>query len=90
MPHVQTAQQARDFVNLAKFPPHGNRSYPPMALFGSQTKTKKGETVYDVWNNHAAVFCQIEDIEGVENVEEIASVPGGKYNTLSQTFRVQF
>lgn len=32
--------------------------------------------IYDVWNTHAAVFCQIEDIEGVKNVDEIAQVPG--------------
>ena len=76
-PHVQNAEQARAFVRLAKFPPVGDRSYPPMALFGKQTRTKSGMTVYDVWNEHAAVLCQIEDVEGVENVHEIAQVPGG-------------
>ncbi|KAF4998419.1 hypothetical protein FDECE_11793 [Fusarium decemcellulare] len=75
-PHVQNAEQARQIVSLAKFPPLGNRSYPPLALFGKQTRTKPGQTVYDVWNDHAAVFAQIEDVEGVENVEEIAAVPG--------------
>lgn len=78
MPHVQNVQQAEAFVRLAKFPPLGDRSYPPMALFGKQTRTKSGQSVYDVWNNHAAVFCQIEDVEGVKNIEEIARVPGGK------------
>lgn len=77
-PHVQNAEQARQLVCLAKFPPLGMRSYPPLALFGKQTRTKSGETVYDVWNNHAAVFAQIEDVEGVENVEEIATVPGSQ------------
>ena len=77
-PHVQNAEQARQLVGYAKFPPLGTRSYPPLALFGKQTRTKPGETVYDVWNNHAAVFAQIEDVEGVENVEEIAAVPGSK------------
>jgi len=76
-PHVQNAQQARNFVRLAKFPPLGDRSYPPMALFGRQTRTAKGRTVYDVWNEHTAVLCQIEDTEGVKNVHEIAQVPGG-------------
>ncbi|KAF2126176.1 HpcH/HpaI aldolase/citrate lyase family protein [Dothidotthia symphoricarpi CBS 119687] len=75
-PHVQNAEQAQQLVSLAKFPPLGTRSYPPLALFGNQTRTKPGETVYDVWNNHAAVFAQIEDVEGVKNVEEIAAVPG--------------
>lgn len=76
-PHVQNAEQAKAFVQLARFPPLGSRSYPPMALFGKQTMTAEGKTIYDVWNDHAAIFCQIEDVEGVQNVEQIASVPGG-------------
>ncbi|KAH8658403.1 putative 2-dehydro-3-deoxyglucarate aldolase [Xylariales sp. PMI_506] len=76
VPHVQNAAQAEALVRMAKFPPLGDRSYPPMALLGRQTRTKEGQTVYDVWNSHAALFCQIEDLEGVENVEEIARVPG--------------
>ncbi|KAF4629853.1 hypothetical protein G7Y89_g8288 [Cudoniella acicularis] len=75
-PHVQNAAQAQQLVSYAKFPPLGARSYPPLALFGKQTRTKPGKTVYNIWNEHAAVFAQIEDIEGVENVEEIAAVPG--------------
>lgn len=78
MPHVQNAAQAESLVRMSKFPPLGARSYPPMALLGQQTRTRKGQTVYDVWNEHAAIFCQIEDVEGVENVEEIARVPGGE------------
>ncbi|KAF1823292.1 HpcH/HpaI aldolase/citrate lyase family protein [Dissoconium aciculare CBS 342.82] len=75
-PHVQTAAQASELVSYAKFPPLGKRSYPPMALFGKQTRTNPGETVYDVWNNHPAVFAQIEDMEGLKNVDEIAAVKG--------------
>lgn len=78
MPHVQNAAQAEAFVRLARFPPHGDRSYPPMVLFGDQTHTPDDRTVYDVWNKHIGLFCQIEDVEGVKNVEEIARVPGGK------------
>ena len=75
--HVQTPTDARAFVRLAKFPPLGDRSYPPMALFGPQTETRAEEgSVYDVWNKHAAVFCQIEDVVGVENVAGIAAVEG--------------
>ena len=76
-PHVQNASQAAAFVRLAKNPPLGDRSYPPMALFGKQTRTVLGKTVYDIWNEHAAVVCQIEDQEGVENVKEIAELREG-------------
>ncbi|RMZ79862.1 hypothetical protein DV737_g3209, partial [Chaetothyriales sp. CBS 132003] len=75
-PHVQNADQARQLVKLAKFAPLGERSYPPLALFGRQTQTKAGQTIYDVWNENAAILCQIEDVEGVKNVEDIAKVPG--------------
>ena len=81
-PHVQNVAQAEASVRMAKFPPLGDISYPPMALFGKQTWTKPGQTVHDVWNEHAAVFCQIEDVEGVKNVEEVARVPGGAHSLV--------
>lgn len=84
MPHVQNAKQARDFVRMARFPPLGERSYPPMALLGRQTRTKPGQSVYDVWNEHAAVLCQIEDVDGVENIESIARVAGGELSSQSR------
>lgn len=83
IPHVQIATQAMALVLTAKFPLLGDRSYPPMALLGRQTRTRPGQTIYDVWNEHAALFVQIEDKEGVDNVEEIARVPGGIAHTAN-------
>lgn len=78
MPHVQNAKQAEELVRICRFPPTGDRSFPPAALIGEQqNRTPEGKTTYDVWNEHAAVICQIEDLEGLENVEEICQVPGG-------------
>ncbi|KAJ5532736.1 HpcH/HpaI aldolase/citrate lyase family protein [Penicillium frequentans] len=77
MPHIQNAKQAEELVRLCRFPPMGDRSFPPAALIGErQNRTPEGQTTYDVWDNHAAVICQIEDLEGLENVEEICRVPG--------------
>ncbi|KAG6010350.1 hypothetical protein E4U21_006914 [Claviceps maximensis] len=77
MPHVQNARQAEQLVRLARFPPLGDRSFPPAALLGEeQNRTPRGVTTYGVWDGHAAVVCQIEDLEGLENVEEICSVSG--------------
>ncbi|OAA39365.1 HpcH/HpaI aldolase/citrate lyase family protein [Metarhizium rileyi] len=77
MPHIQNAKQAEELVRLARFPPMGDRSFPPAALLNEQqSRTPEGQTTYDVWNNHAAVLCQIEDLQGLENVEEICRVPG--------------
>lgn len=80
MPHIQNAKQAGELVRLARFPPMGDRSFPPAALINEQqNRTPEGQTTYDVWNNHAAVICQIEDLQGLENVEEICRVPGGMF-----------
>ncbi|KAK8927769.1 hypothetical protein H634G_04988 [Metarhizium anisopliae BRIP 53293] len=77
MPHIQNAKQAEDLVRLARFPPMGDRSFPPAALINKkQQRTPESQTVYDVWNNHAAVICQIEDLQGLDNIEEICRVPG--------------
>lgn len=77
MPHVQNAKQAEELVRLCRFPPMGDRSFPPAALINEQqNRTPKGQSTYDVWNNHAAVICQIEDLEGLENIEDICKVPG--------------
>ncbi len=77
MPHIQNAKQAEELVRLARFPPMGDRSFPPAALINEQqNRAPEGQTTYDVWNNHAAVICQIEDLQGLENIEEICKVPG--------------
>jgi 4-hydroxy-2-oxoheptanedioate aldolase len=78
MPHIQNAEQAEELVRLARFPPRGERSFPPAALISDHQKgTRKGQTIYEVWDSHTAVFCQIEDLEGVKNIEEITRVAGG-------------
>ncbi|KAL8953297.1 MAG: hypothetical protein Q9222_000821 [Ikaeria aurantiellina] len=80
MPRIQNAAQARELVRLSRFPPQGDRGFPPAALLGeAQNRTPRGKTTYDVWNGHAAVVCQIEDLEGVENVEGICGVEGGEF-----------
>lgn len=79
MPRVQNAEQAKELVRLSRFPPYGDRGFPPAALIGeSQNRTPASMSTYDVWNDHAAVICQIEDLVGLENIDEICAVPGGK------------
>jgi 4-hydroxy-2-oxoheptanedioate aldolase len=76
MPRVQSAKQAEELVRLSRFPPFGERGFPPAALIGD------GMSTYDVWNSHAAVICQIEDLVGLENVDEICGVAGGEFLRL--------
>ena len=79
-PHVQNVQQAQNLVDLCRFPPNGKRGYPPFTLFGSEKDTGiPGKNTYDVWDDHVCVIAQIEDPEGVKNVEDICAVPGSKF-----------
>ncbi|EFY88512.1 HpcH/HpaI aldolase/citrate lyase family protein [Metarhizium acridum CQMa 102] len=85
MPHIQNARQAEELVRLARFPPMGDRSFPPAALINKrQQRTPESQTVYDVWNDHAAVICQIEDLQGLDNIEEICGVPGEELVRLAR------
>jgi 2-keto-3-deoxy-L-rhamnonate aldolase RhmA len=55
IPHVSTAEKARQLVQAVKFPPLGDRGLDNAGFF---------------------LVVQIETPEAVENVEEIAGVPG--------------
>jgi 4-hydroxy-2-oxoheptanedioate aldolase len=88
MPRVQNAKQAEELVRLSRFPPFGERGFPPAALIGeSQNRTPDGMSTYDVWNSHAAVICQIEDLVGLENVDKICGVAGGESQAVKRTRR---
>lgn len=82
-PHVQNAQQAKALVDLCRFPPNGKRGYPPFTLFGYEKETGiPGKNTYDVWDDHVCCIAQIEDQDGVENIEEICAVEGSMYPIL--------
>lgn len=75
VPMMETAEQARQLVEWAKYPPLGRRSY-----------SGGGHTAYGPSGNHAAnmasanentlAIAQIETVAGVENVADILAVPG--------------
>ena len=68
VPHVDTAADARAFVEAAKFAPLGKRG-----LFTS----RQGYGVPDylkVANDHTLLIALIEDIEAVENLDAILAV----------------
>lgn len=70
VPLVNNAQDAADAVRYAKYPPHGIRSYGPMrsALRVGPVPAEADATTL--------VFAMIETPGGLDNVEEIAAVPG--------------
>lgn len=74
-PMVSTAAQARELVRLAKYPPIGERGI-------SLTRAHSGYRVSSVVdyteaaNQRVRVYAQIETLEALAAVEEIAAVPG--------------
>ncbi|MDM0116409.1 aldolase/citrate lyase family protein [Variovorax sp. J22R133] len=75
IPHVSTQEQARAVVNFCRFTPLGNRSIPgslPQTRFMTLPVT---ETV-SLINAETLVVAMIETVEGRDNVDAIASVPG--------------
>ncbi|WVF70345.1 hypothetical protein IAT40_005135 [Kwoniella sp. CBS 6097] len=73
-PMCHNAEDARKVVSYCKYPPIGSRGYGPM--FCPPMFNVKG-SVYDAQaDEKLLVIVQIESRQGIENVEEIAKVPG--------------
>ncbi len=73
-PMVNTVEQARKCIEAAKFPPQGTRS-----VGGAHHAINFGTTAPDYYreaNNEILVILQTESPEGVDNAEEIYSLPG--------------
>ncbi len=75
---VDTAEEARTIVQLAKFPPIGNRGISGQ---GPHTQYRsygaRHATEYAPWANaNIMIVPAIESLEGLENVEAIAAVEG--------------
>ncbi|MGB1717651.1 MAG: HpcH/HpaI aldolase family protein [Candidatus Latescibacterota bacterium] len=69
-PHVSTAEQAQRLAEAMRFPPRGIRSAGPgrCATLGSDYRS--------VFNDLVLCIPQIEDMQGIDNAEAIASVEG--------------
>ena len=72
-PHVNTADEARRIVALAKYPPDGERS---AGLGRAQGYGLKFADYIASANSQTVVIVQIEHKDAVANVDEIRQVPG--------------
>ena len=76
VPMVETAKQASAVVTAAKYPPEGERG----AAFGighdDYQAAKDVVSGMQHANDETLLIAQIETIDGIENVEEIAAVDG--------------
>ncbi|KAJ7230060.1 Pyruvate/Phosphoenolpyruvate kinase-like domain-containing protein [Mycena pura] len=75
VPHMETAAEMQQVVAACRFPPDGQRSYPPFSFIPGVTDiTPEGETIFSLANKHTAIIPQIESRRGIENLEEILQV----------------
>jgi 4-hydroxy-2-oxoheptanedioate aldolase len=71
VPQIHTVAQAEAVVEAAKFPPLGDRSYG-----GRRCIDFHGRAYADDANDRQKLIVQIESLEGIENAEAIAALPG--------------
>jgi 4-hydroxy-2-oxoheptanedioate aldolase len=77
IPQVSTVEEARDLVRKVKFPPIGDRGiegYSFETNYGLDTRDSM--KVVEHANREVYLIVQIETPEGVDNVDEIAALPG--------------
>jgi 2-keto-3-deoxy-L-rhamnonate aldolase RhmA len=75
IPHVSTAEKARQLVDAVKFPPLGDRGLDGAGLDADFLLDDVGNYV-DAANRETLLVVQIETRQAVERVEEIAAVEG--------------
>ena len=78
IPFVSDAEMARDLVRAVKFPPEGNRGLDGAgqdADFGLTHFVPDSTFTADA-NRQTFITAQIETLEAVRNIEQIAEVPG--------------
>lgn len=75
IPHVSTAEKARMLVQATKFPPLGDRGLDGAGL-DTDFYLQGGGDYVERANEETFLVVQIETLEAVQNVEEIAAVEG--------------
>ena len=73
VPYINSADEARQAVSCCRYPTTGTRS----VYFPQRSMNKGGLLGYaGAWNDNAIVALQVEAASCIENMEEIAAVPG--------------
>ena len=75
IPHVSTAEKAQQLVQAVKFPPLGDRGIDAAGL-DADFSLPDHATYTQEANRETFLVVQIETLEAVENVDEIAAVEG--------------
>jgi 2-keto-3-deoxy-L-rhamnonate aldolase RhmA len=75
IPHVSTAEKAQMLADSVKFPPLGDRGLDGASL-DSDFIHQGGDDYTEAANRETFLVVQIETLQAVENVDEIAAVEG--------------
>ncbi|KAL2256824.1 hypothetical protein VTK26DRAFT_1066 [Humicola hyalothermophila] len=78
IPHTDCVQDVRDKVNEIFYPPIGQRSFSPWTFtpgISNQSLYAGDDFNMGLSNKHVCLIAQIESVEGLNNVEEIAAMP---------------
>ena len=75
VPMVNTADQAREIMSFAKYPPMGNRGAALSRAHSLYSRPKAAEYLA-LANETTFIAVQAETPQAIENVESIASTPG--------------
>lgn len=78
VPNIRSADQVRELIEYAKFPPVGSRGYCPNRTTGWGT-ANRSQTVFeymDECNRRCKIIPQCETAEALEQIETIASLCG--------------
>lgn len=78
VPHVESAEQAREIVDFCRFNPMGRRALDGGNADGAYCQAPLQEYLHHA-NTERFLVLQIESPEALENVEEIAAVPGFEF-----------
>ncbi|KAK5997072.1 4-hydroxy-2-oxovalerate aldolase-like protein [Cladobotryum mycophilum] len=79
IPCCESAQEVEHFMNEIYYPPVGRRSFSPWVFTpGISDASLYEDDGFNMQssNRHVAVIAQIESVEGVKNIDEIAAVKG--------------
>ena len=75
IPRVNTRQDALSVVEASLFHPHGKRTFYATGRSGNYGLGLSEEEFAEATNRETMIILQVEEEEGVRNIEEILSVP---------------
>jgi 4-hydroxy-2-oxoheptanedioate aldolase len=75
VPHVSSADTAREAVKAVRYPPQGERGMAAASCAADYGKTRLLDHMA-ASNKEITLACMIEDVEAIENIDQIAAVEG--------------